>query len=250
MQSAVKVVRRLAAIAFADIAGWTKLVEADALATGAAWKLIQRSIIQPHLPDFSGRLVEVAGDAVLVEFASAVDAVRWAVDLQRRLEERRAEQGNDGADPDADRDQHRGRDRRGEQPARRRRQRRFARASVGRARRDRGDPGRCATSSGTSCRWRFRISASSASRMSAGRSGPTGCCPISAVPVPARRCRWPGRTGRRSRCCRSAAKAATRALLRRRHDRGNHRLAVAQPVALRHRPQFDAEVPQPRLDRV
>jgi adenylate cyclase len=92
MQSAVKVVRRLAAIAFADIAGWTKLVEADALATGAAWKLIQRTIIQPHLPDFSGRLVEVAGDAVLVEFASAVDAVRWAVDLQRRLEERRSQE--------------------------------------------------------------------------------------------------------------------------------------------------------------
>ena len=90
MQAAVKVVRRLAAIAFADIAGWTRLVEADALTTGTEWKFIQREIIQPNLQDFSGRLAQVAGDAVLLEFASAVDAVLWAVDLQRRLEERRA----------------------------------------------------------------------------------------------------------------------------------------------------------------
>src|SRR5690349_11359387 len=86
-----KVVRRLAAIAFADIAGWTTLVEADALGTGTAWKSIQGDLIRPHLPDFDGRLVEVAGDAVLIEFASAVDAVRWAVDLQRRLEDWRAQ---------------------------------------------------------------------------------------------------------------------------------------------------------------
>ena len=86
-----KVVRRLAAIAFADIAGWTTLVEADALGTGTAWKSIQRDLIQAHLPEFDGRLVEVAGDAVLIEFASAVDAVRWAVDLQRRLDEWRAQ---------------------------------------------------------------------------------------------------------------------------------------------------------------
>lgn len=91
MQAPVRVVRRLAAIAFADIAGWTTLVELDALATGTAWKFIQRSIIQPHLLEFGGRLAQLAGDAVLVEFASAVDAVRWAVDLQRRLESWRAE---------------------------------------------------------------------------------------------------------------------------------------------------------------
>jgi len=89
MHPELNVVRRLAAVAFADIAGWTKLVEADALGTGIAWKFIQRELIQPHLPEYRGRLVQVAGDAVMVEFGSAVDAVRWAVDLQRRLEERR-----------------------------------------------------------------------------------------------------------------------------------------------------------------
>ena len=85
MHPELNVVRRLAAVAFADIAGWTKLVEADALGTGIAWKFIQRELIQPHLPEYRGRLVQVAGDAVMVEFGSAVDAVRWAVDLQRRL---------------------------------------------------------------------------------------------------------------------------------------------------------------------
>ncbi len=91
MQAAVRVVRRLAAIAFADIAGWTALIEADALGTSSAWKLIQRDMVQAHLHEFNGRLVQVAGDAVLVEFSSAVDAVLWAVDLQRQLENRRAD---------------------------------------------------------------------------------------------------------------------------------------------------------------
>ena len=83
-------VRRLAAIAFADVVGWTRLVERDDAGAVAAWKSVQRELIEPNIKVFSGRLIEVAGDAVLVEFPSAVEAVRWAIDLLRRLEDRRA----------------------------------------------------------------------------------------------------------------------------------------------------------------
>jgi TolB-like protein/class 3 adenylate cyclase len=83
-------VRRLAAIAFADVVGWTRLIERDDAAAVSAWKSVQRELIEPNIKAFSGRLIEVAGDAVLVEFPSAVEAVRWAIDLLQRLEDRRA----------------------------------------------------------------------------------------------------------------------------------------------------------------
>jgi len=83
-------VRRLAAIAFADVVGWTRLIERDDAAAVSAWKAVQRELIEPNIKAFSGRLIEVAGDAVLVEFPSAVEAVRWAIDLLQRLEDRRA----------------------------------------------------------------------------------------------------------------------------------------------------------------
>ena len=89
MQGAVRVVRRLAAIAFADVVGWTRLVERDDAAAVSAWKAVQRELIEPNIQAFSGRLIEVAGDAVLVEFPSAVEAVRWAIDLLQRLDDRR-----------------------------------------------------------------------------------------------------------------------------------------------------------------
>ena len=79
-------VRRLAAIAFADVVGWTRLVERDDAAAVSAWKSVQRELIEPNIKAFGGRLIEVAGYAVLVEFPSAVDAVRWAIDLLQRLE--------------------------------------------------------------------------------------------------------------------------------------------------------------------
>lgn len=94
MEAAVRIVRRLAAIAFADVVGWTHLVEQDDVAAATAWKAIQVELITPHMPAFGGRLIEVAGDAVLVEFSSAVEAVRWAIDLQQRLADRRASDRN------------------------------------------------------------------------------------------------------------------------------------------------------------
>jgi len=77
--------RRLAAIAFADVAGWSRLIEQDDVATLTAWKAVRSGLIEPKIQQHNGRLLEVAGDAVLVEFPSAVAAVAWAVDVQRGL---------------------------------------------------------------------------------------------------------------------------------------------------------------------
>ena len=82
--------RRLAAIAFADVAGWSRLIEQNDAATLTAWKAIRSELIEPKIQENSGRLLEIAGDAVLVEFPSAVAAVKWALDLQKGLVDRNA----------------------------------------------------------------------------------------------------------------------------------------------------------------
>ena len=80
-----RVVRRLAAIAFADIAGFSKLMARDDIATLAAWQTLKSDILVPYMETHRGRLVETAGDSVLVEFPSAVGALSWALDVQRRV---------------------------------------------------------------------------------------------------------------------------------------------------------------------
>ena len=68
--------RRLAAVAFADIAGWTRLVEANELDALQAWNSLRAEAVDPGIRAHGGRLVDLAGDAVFVEFPSAIDAVR------------------------------------------------------------------------------------------------------------------------------------------------------------------------------
>ncbi len=75
--------RRLAAVAFADVAGWSRLIEKSDVETLRAWKALQSQLIEPKARENGGRLLEVAGDSVLAEFPSAVAAVTWALDLQR-----------------------------------------------------------------------------------------------------------------------------------------------------------------------
>lgn len=70
-------------MAFADIAGWTHWVEADEVAALRAWNRLRSQHIEPKIREHGGRLIDTAGDAVFVEFGSAVDAVAWALDLQR-----------------------------------------------------------------------------------------------------------------------------------------------------------------------
>jgi adenylate cyclase len=85
--------RRLAAVAFADVAGWSRLIEKSDVETLRAWKALQSDLLEPAIREHRGRLLEIAGDSVLVEFPSAVAAVSWALEVQRRCKEQWQEDG-------------------------------------------------------------------------------------------------------------------------------------------------------------
>jgi adenylate cyclase len=80
------ITRRLAAIAFADVAGFSRLLGLRDVDTVMRWKALRTEIMEPHMARHGGRIAEIAGDAVLVEFPSVVNAVRWAADVQRAQE--------------------------------------------------------------------------------------------------------------------------------------------------------------------
>ena len=82
--------RRLAAILAADVAGYSRLMGADEEGTLARLKEHRRELIDPKIAEHRGRIVKTTGDGMLVEFASAVDAVRCAVELQQRMIQRNA----------------------------------------------------------------------------------------------------------------------------------------------------------------
>src|SRR5262249_30512167 len=82
--------RRLAAILAADVAGYSRLIGADESGTLQALKAIRAELIDPTIASHNGRLVKTTGDGLLVEFASVVDALRRATDLQAGMAERHA----------------------------------------------------------------------------------------------------------------------------------------------------------------
>jgi len=84
-EQAVTITRRLAAVAFADVVGWSRLVEKNDVDTLRAWKALRVEIIEPRIREHGGHLLEIAGDSVLVEFPSVVAAVNWALDTQRAM---------------------------------------------------------------------------------------------------------------------------------------------------------------------
>jgi adenylate cyclase len=86
-----RVERRLAAILAADIAGYSRLMGVDEEGTLAALKAYRAQVIDPKITEHHGRMVKTTGDGALVEFASAVDAVRCAVEIQRVMAERSAD---------------------------------------------------------------------------------------------------------------------------------------------------------------
>jgi adenylate cyclase len=83
--------RRLAAILAADVAGYSRLMERDEEATLARLKSLRRDLIDPKIALWKGRIVKTTGDGMLVEFASVLDAVRCAVEMQGAVAERHAE---------------------------------------------------------------------------------------------------------------------------------------------------------------
>ena len=82
--------RRLAAIVSADVVGYSLLMGRDESATLSALKAHRRELIDPKIAEYDGRIVKTTGDGLLLEFASVVDAVRCAVDVQRGMAERNA----------------------------------------------------------------------------------------------------------------------------------------------------------------
>src|SRR5450432_1477523 len=86
-----RVERRLVPILAADVAGYSRLMGVDEEGTLAALKACRRELIDPKIAEHQGRIVKTTGDGVLVEFASVVDAVRCAIDIQRAMAERNAD---------------------------------------------------------------------------------------------------------------------------------------------------------------
>src|ERR1700755_2226344 len=82
--------RRLAAILAADVVGYSRLMGADEMGTHTSLKEHRRELIDPGIAEHRGRIVKSTGDGMLVEFASVVDAVSCAVNIQRSMVERNA----------------------------------------------------------------------------------------------------------------------------------------------------------------
>jgi len=82
--------RRLAAILAADVAGYSRLMEADEDGTLAQLRAIRTELFDPTIAAHNGRLVKTTGDGLLVEFSSVVDALRCATEVQARIAERNA----------------------------------------------------------------------------------------------------------------------------------------------------------------
>ena len=85
-----QVERRLAAVLAADIAGYSRLMGADEEGTLARLKAARKTLVDPQIAGHRGRIVKTTGDGMLAEFASAVDAARCAIEIQRGM----AEQNN------------------------------------------------------------------------------------------------------------------------------------------------------------
>ncbi len=82
--------RRLTTILATDVVGYSRLMAADEAGTLAALKTHRRELVAPKTDEYGGRTVKLMGDGTLMEFASVVDAVRFAVDVQRTMVVRNA----------------------------------------------------------------------------------------------------------------------------------------------------------------
>src|SRR6267142_4495481 len=86
-----RVERRLAAILAADVAGYSRLIEADEEGTLGRLKALRAGVIDPKIAGHHGRIVKTTGDGLLVEFASVVDALRCAAEMQAAMAQSNAQ---------------------------------------------------------------------------------------------------------------------------------------------------------------
>jgi adenylate cyclase len=82
--------RRLTTILAADVAGYSRLMGDDEEGTLAQLKVHRRELVDPAIKQHNGRIIKTIGDGMLVEFASVVNAVRCAVQVQRAMIARNA----------------------------------------------------------------------------------------------------------------------------------------------------------------
>ncbi len=77
--------RRLAAIVSCDVVGYSRLMGNDETGTLASFRTHRSELVEPKLAEFEGRIVKSLGDGFLIEFPSVVNAVRWAIEVQRGM---------------------------------------------------------------------------------------------------------------------------------------------------------------------
>ena len=82
--------RRLAAILAADVAGYSRLIESDEEGTLGRLRALRRELVDPKIAGHRGRVVKTTGDGLLVEFASVIDALRCAAEVQAAIAESNA----------------------------------------------------------------------------------------------------------------------------------------------------------------
>lgn len=82
--------RRLTTILSADVVGYSRLMATDETGTHAQLKTHRKELLDPKTAEYHGRTVKLTGDGALMEFASVVDAVKFAVDVQRAMVDRNA----------------------------------------------------------------------------------------------------------------------------------------------------------------
>src|ERR1700740_1884170 len=80
--------RRLAAILAADVVGYSRLMGADEEGTHERFKAHLHELVDPKIREHHGRIVKTTGEGLRAEFASVVDAVRCAVEIQRAMADR------------------------------------------------------------------------------------------------------------------------------------------------------------------
>ncbi|HYM32872.1 MAG TPA: tetratricopeptide repeat protein [Candidatus Cybelea sp.] len=82
--------RKLTTILAADVAGYSRLTGGDEEGTLARLRAIRKELVDPAIAANRGRIVKTTGDGMLAEFASVVDAVRSALEVQRAMVDRNA----------------------------------------------------------------------------------------------------------------------------------------------------------------